>query len=155
MRHIIISSVGYRGAQVCHLQRRESHLSLTDGDAYDRQRVPIALIHVAIIRRVGNHSALLSGQVNTELVAEAHAHHVVAPCVESLSLALVLAAVAYHVVQSPAEIRVARRAERAHQSHWRGMGMASNVHSTVIETVMTRIGSAGTDDSLRHERERL
>ena len=55
-------------------------------------------------------SALLSGQVYAEFVAEAHAHHVVAPRVHGVLHGLVFLSVAQHVVQSPAEVAVARRA---------------------------------------------
>ena len=78
MRSDVITAVGYRSTEVGYLQRREVHLTLSDGYAYHRQSAPL-LKRIVIELCIGNHSPLLTRQIYAKGITETHAHHVVTP----------------------------------------------------------------------------
>ena len=100
---------------------------------------------------VRDESPLLAWEVDAQLISEAHAHHVVAPRVHSLLHSLVLAAVANHVIESPAEETVARRAHCRHEVKWRGVSMTAYVESPIGEAVMAWEGGTRGNDALGEE----
>ena len=69
------------------------------------------MIGFVIESRIGYQSAFFTWQIDAKFIAKAHAHHVVAPSVHGGLHVLVFASVAYHIVQSPTEISVARRTD--------------------------------------------
>ena len=107
MGHVIIASVGYGGSEVGYLQRGEVDLALTYGDGDDGEAVPRALIGIVIIVAVRYETSLLAWQVDARLIAKAHRHHIVAPAVHGVDHTAILAPIAYHIIQSPAEESVA------------------------------------------------
>ena len=116
---IIIATVGNGGAEVGYLKRRKRYLALTDRDTDYCQSVPRSAIVAVIIFGIRNHSSLLARQVNAELVAETHAHHIVAPGGHGILNRVILAAVSHHVIEAPAEVGVARGAYGIDKGYWR------------------------------------
>ena len=108
MRRDEIAAVGNGGTQVGDLQRRERYLTLTDGDTDHTQSAPPFRQILVVIFGIRNHTTFLTGQVDAEGIAEAHALHIVAPGIHRLLHILVLLSVTQHVVETPAEIAVAR-----------------------------------------------
>ena len=111
MRRDIVPTVGDGGPQVGYLQWCERHLALSDGYGDDPQRIPVVLESLVVERGIGNHSPLLARQVDAELVSESHTHHIVAPFVHGILQRAVFLLVGKHIVESPAEESVARRAD--------------------------------------------
>mgnify|MGYP007060498413 CR=1 FL=1 len=138
MRHIIIAAVGDGGTQVGNLQRREVNLALTNTDTDDRQAVPRALVSLVVETSVGYESAFLTRKVDAQAVAKAHAHHVVAPGVHGVLHRAVLTTIGHHVIQSPTEEGVARRADGRHDGQGRRMTVASHMQAFIREATMAR-----------------
>ena len=127
VRHIVIASVGDGGAQVGYLQRREVYLALSDGDTDDGQSVPRAMVSLVVELGVRNQTSFLARKVDAQLIAEAHAHHVVLPGGHRLLHVLVLLAVAHHIVESPTEVTVTRGTDGIHQCDRRRVTVTSHV----------------------------
>ena len=106
MRDDVPASVGDGGSKVGYLQRRQVDLALSDADTDDGQTAPILFISLVVVWRVWNHTAFLTWQVDAELVAKAHADHIVLPSRHRLLYVLVLCPVAEHVVKPPAEVGI-------------------------------------------------
>ena len=98
MRHIVIASVGYRRTEISYLERREVHLTLTDCYGDDGQSVPRTVIGVVIEIGIGNQSALLAGQIDTELITEPHTDHIVTPAVHGILNAWIFLTITYHII---------------------------------------------------------
>ena len=90
MRGDVIATVGNGSTEVSNLQRCERHLTLSDGDTNDTQSAPPLRQVLVVILGIGNHTTLLTGQIDTEGIAEAHALHIVAPGVHRLLYILIL-----------------------------------------------------------------
>ena len=69
------------------------------------------MVSTVVKRGIGDETALLSRQVDAQFVAKSHADHVVAPTIHRCIYVRIFAPVAHHVVESPAEIGVTRRAD--------------------------------------------
>ena len=94
---------------------------------------------------------MLAGQVGAQAVAEALCHHVVLPDGDSVLRRAILL-VAKHIVESPAEVGVARRGDGGHQGQRRGMSVAAHPQSAVDEAVRTGIRRTFlADDALLEE----
>ena len=113
-----IAAVGDGGGEIGYLQWRGVHLALPDADGDDGQSVPGAVVVLVVELGIGNQSALLARQVDAQFVAESHRSHIVAPCVHGILHVRILLAVAHHVVESPAEVAVARCRDGRHQRQW-------------------------------------
>ena len=150
-----IAPVGYRCAQVGYLKRCKQHFTLADCDTDNRQRIPRTVVCLVVILCVRYQSSFLSGEVDAKLVAESHAHHIVAPCVHCLLNILVFLAVAEHVVESPAEVAVARGAYGRYKIQRRCVAVAAYVKSAAIETVVAREHSARSNYTFVEESQSL
>ena len=148
MRHIVIASVGDGSTQIGYLQRRQVHLTLTNGDTDYGQSVPGTLVGLVVELCIRNQSSFLARQVDAQLVAESHAHHIVFPNGHRILHRTILALVSKHIVESPTEITVARSTDGIHQCDWRRVTVATYVQSPVRESVITWKGCARSDDTL-------
>ena len=150
------AAVGDGGAEVGNLQRRGQHLALADGHGDDGVAAPVALgVEFVVELGVGQEAALLAGQVETQLVAVAHAHEMVFPHLEGLGRAAVLAAAVNHVLESPAEEGVARCLQRGLQRQWRAVGVAAHAQAAVDVAMVAGIGGVEIDDALLQQDEAL
>lgn len=155
MRTIVVAAVGDGSAEVGNLQRSERHLTLTDRDRDDGESVPRAAIVAVVVVGVRNHAALLARKVDAQFVAEAHRHHIVAPYIHSVVRILVFGAVAYHVVESPTEVGVARSADGVDKSDRSGVGVAADMQTAIVETAVARECGAWSDNAFGHVRQSL
>ena len=73
--------------------------------------VPCALVELIVDAAIGDISALLTRQVDTEAVAETEGDHTLLPVLQSDGCRGVIAAVVEHEVQAPAEVRITRGGE--------------------------------------------
>ena len=73
--------------------------------------VPCPLVELIVDATIGDISALLTRQVNTESVAEAEGDHTLLPVLQSDGCRGIMAAVVEHKVQAPAEVRITRGGE--------------------------------------------
>ena len=153
---MVVAAVGDGGAEVGYLERCEQHLALTDGDGDDGQSVPRALVGLVVELCVGNQAPLLAGQVDAELIAEAHRDHVVAPGVHGVLHGAVLRhAGVDHVVEPPAEEAVARGRECGHQRQGRAVAVAAHVQPLEVEAAVAAVGRLWRDDALAEEGQAL
>ena len=148
MRHIVIASVGDGGTQIGNLQRSEVHLTLSDRDTDDGQSVPGALVGLVIELCIRNQTSLLARQIDTQLIAESHTHHIVFPYGHRILHRAILLLVAYHIIKSPAEVTVAGSTDSIYQRNRRRVAMTSHMQTFVRETMITWEGCARSDDSL-------
>ena len=74
--------------------------------------VPCTLVELIVDPAIGDISALLTRQVDTESVAEAEGDHTLLPVLQSDGCRGVMAAVVEHEVQAPAEVCITRSGER-------------------------------------------
>lgn len=155
MRTVVVAAVGDGSAEVGNLQRSERHLALTDRDRDDGESVPRAAIVAVVVVGVRNHAALLARKVDAQFVAEAHRHHIVAPYIHGVVWILVFGAVAYHVVESPAEVGVARSADGVDKSDRSGVGVAADMQTAIVETAVARECGAWSDNAFGHVRQSL
>lgn len=107
MGRYVMAAVGYRGRQVGYLQRSGKYLALTDGDGYDSGRAPVTVAVTLVVKlHVGDKSAILTREVDAELIAVALRNHVMLPHVKRLGHSAILALLVNHVFQTPTEIGV-------------------------------------------------
>ena len=111
MRADVVAAVGYEGGEIRYLQGRGEHFPLPDGDGDDGVAVPCTLVELIVDAAIGDISALLTRQVDTEAVAEAEGDHTLLPVLQSDGCRGVIAAVVEHEVQAPAEVRITRGGE--------------------------------------------
>ena len=138
--YVIVSAIGNGGSQIGYLERCEVDLSLSDGDAYDRQTIPAPPVGLVVELGIGYHASLLSWQVNAQLVTESHGDHIVLPSGHGFLDALVFLSVAEHVIQSPAEVSVAGGGYGRSQVQGRGVSVASHLEVPEAESVTARKG---------------
>ena len=150
MRHVIIAAVGDSCAKIGYLQGRQVHLALPNGDGDDGKSVPRTLVCLVVKGGVGYQSALFAGQIHAKLIAKAHAHHVIAPCVHGLLHVVVASSVANHVEQSPTKIAVARGTKGLNEVGGSRMWVASHVQTAVIKAACARIKGVFVDNPLGH-----
>ena len=155
MRNDVPTSVCDGCAEVGNLQGGEVDFALSNADADDGQAAPVAAIGLVVIGGVGNHAALLAWQVDAELVAEAHAHHVVLPSRHGLLHRLVLLSVAEHVVEPPAEVAVARGGDGRDERQGRAVAVAAHLKPSEVEAVAAGVGRLRRDDAFLEEGECL
>ena len=155
VRHIVIASVGNGGTQIGNLQRSEVHLTLSDRDTDDGQSVPGALVGLVIELCIWNQTSLLARQIDAQLIAESHTHHIVFPYSHRLLHRAILLLVAYHIIKSPAEVTVAGSTDSIYQRNRRRVAMTSHMQTFVRETMITWEGCARSDDSLGKIGQRL
>ena len=155
MRHHVVAAVRHGGGEVGNLERGGRHLALSDGDGNDCEAVPRALVRLVVVGRVRNHAAPFAGEVNAQLVAVAHGHHVVLPLGHRRLHGAVFALVVEHAVEVPAEVGVARGADGGHQVDGRGVAVAAHVEALVVEAVAAGKGDVRVDDTLLQSDERL
>ena len=93
------------------------------------------MVRIIVELRIWNKPTFLTRQVDTQLIAKAHAHHIVAPSVHGVLHTAIFLPVAYHVVESPTEEGIARCAESGNKRQRRGVAVAANVKSLEVEAV--------------------
>ena len=108
VRHIVITSVGNGCTKIGNLQWSKVHLTLTNRNTYNGKTIPASSIRSVVIVGIRNQTTFLPRQVNAKLITKAHAHHVIAPHIHGILNTMILSAITNHVIQSPAEITVAR-----------------------------------------------
>ena len=155
VRHVVIASVGDGGGKVGDLQRCGVHLALPNGNRDNRQAIPRAFVVSVVVLGIGNQAAFFAWKVDAEFVAEAHRHHIVAPCVHRLLWRFVLLPIANHVVESPTEIAVARGADGGNQRQRRPMAVAADAQTFVDESAIAGVGGLGRNNAFGKERECL
>ena len=115
MGHIVVATVGDGRPEIGYLQRGGVNLTLANGDTDNGQSIPGAFVSSVIELGIGYQSALLARQVDTQPIAEAHTHHIVAPGVHRILHTAILAAVADHIIESPTEEGIAGGTQGRHQ----------------------------------------
>ena len=69
------------------------------------------MVSSVIKRSIRYQATLLTRQINTQFIAKSHAHHIVTPTIHGFLYVAIFASIAQHIIESPAEITVARRAD--------------------------------------------
>ena len=82
VRADVVATVGDEGGEVRYLQGCSEHFPLTDGDGDDGVAVPCPLVELIVDAAIGDISALLTRQVDTEAVAEAEGDHTLLPVLQ-------------------------------------------------------------------------
>ncbi len=155
MGHAVIAAIGDGGAEVGYLQGGEVDLALSDGDGDDGEAVPRPFIVLVVVVAVGDEASLLAWQVDAGLVAEAHGDHVVTPAVHGIDGLAVFLAVAYHIVEAPAEVAVARGGDGGHEGEGRAVAVTAYVEALEGEAVGAVELCLGGDDALGEVGQRL
>ena len=155
MRHIVVASVGNGGTQIGNLQRSEVHLTLSDRDTDDGKSVPGTFVGLVIELCIWYQTSLLARQIDAQLIAESHTHHIVFPYSHRLLHRTILFLIAYHIIKSPAEVTVAGSTDSIHQCNRRRMAVTSHMQTSVRETMITWESCARSDDSLGKIGQRL
>src|SRR3712207_1261484 len=83
-------------------------------------------------------------------ISEAHADHIVTPCIHGKVHIRILFAVTHHVVKAPAEVTVARSADCFNQTKGGGVAVATYMKSAMIESVVALEHRMWCDDPLGH-----
>ena len=150
-----IASVCDGGGEICNLERRGCHLALPDCDGDDGEPVPGLFVSLVIVVCVWNHSSSFSREVDSELVAKTHCHHVVLPLSHGVLHGAVFGSVVEHAVEIPAKVGVAGRSDGRHERYGRGVSVASDVKSFVVEAVAAGKRDGRIDASFLQPDERL
>ena len=156
MGNIIITSVGYCRTEIGNLKRCQQHLTLSNRNGYDGQTIPRAFIGLIVELGIRNQTTLLSGKIDTQLITESHADHIVSPDIHRILHRSIFGDIGIdHVVKSPAEETIARSTEGRYDRQRRGMAVTTHMQSFEVEAMSAWIRGRRSDNSFRKESESL
>ena len=153
MGYVVVTPIGNNSCEVSHLQRRTTHLSLTNSTREHRAIVPLTIL--TVVELGSRHKArTLTIEVATELTTEAKAIYIVVPFSHTLAYRAILR-IQDNIFEDITEVGVARRSHSIAQIDRRAVRVTLHLTATIAIALVARVHIAWSQDALLQAYESL